>query len=275
MNLAAVNAFYEVRPFPGYAPGDDATALLDRCHASPFLAALDRAVAPDARVLEVGCGTGQLSNFLALAAPRRRVLGLDYTRASLAAAEEFRRHAGARNLQLARANLFAMPARAQAFDVVICRGVVHHTPDPDGAIREVCARVAPGGYLVLGFYERVARLPHRMRRALSRGGAHPIRILDAVLRRRDLDEDKKRTWIEDQYRHPLEVSLSFLHVFDVVRGAGLQWVASVPPAPPGGLFDATPQPSPGALRWRRAEWAWRCVKDEDAGLVCLVARRQA
>ena len=25
MNLAAVNAFYEARPFPGYAPGDDAT----------------------------------------------------------------------------------------------------------------------------------------------------------------------------------------------------------------------------------------------------------
>ena len=66
-----------------------------------------------------------------------------------------------------------------------------------------------------------------------------------------------------------------LHVFDVVRGAGLAWVSSVPPAPPGGLFDATPLPSRGALRWRRVEWAWRCMKDEDAGLVCLVARREA
>ena len=275
MNLAAVNAFYEVRPFPGYAPGDDASSLLDRCRASPFLAALDLAIAPDARVLEVGCGTGQLCNFLALSGPRRRIVGLDYTRASLAAAEDFRRHAGARNLQLTRADLFAMPVRAREFDVVISRGVVHHTPDPDGAIREVCARVAPGGHLVLGFYERVARLPHRMRRALSRGGTHPVRFLDAVLRRRDLDEEKKRTWIEDQYRHPLEVSLSFLHVFDVVRGEGLGWVASVPPAPAGGLFDPTAQPTRGALRWRRADWAWRCLMDEDAGLVCLVARRES
>ena len=274
MNLAAVNAFYEVRPFPGYAPGDDAPTLLDRCRASPFLAALDRAVDPSARVLEVGCGTGQLSNFLALAGPRRRVVGLDYTRASLEAAEGFRRRAGARNLLLLRADLFRMPVPHGAFDVVVSRGVVHHTPDPDGAVREVCARVAPGGHLVLGFYERVARLPHRARVALSGGGRRPIRALDAVLRRRDLTEDKKRTWIEDQYRHPLEHCLSFLHVLDVVRGAGLRWVASVPPAPAGGLFEASTEPSRAALRWRRFGWAWRCLTDEDAGLVCLVARRE-
>jgi SAM-dependent methyltransferase len=152
VNLAAVNAFYELRPFPGYGPADDATTLLDRCRASPFLVALDRATTPDARVLEEGCGTGQLSNFLALAGPRRRVTGLDYTRASLDAAEAFRRRAGTRNLLLLRADLFAMPVPERAFEVVISRGVVHHTPDPDGAIRAVCARVAPGGHLVLGFY---------------------------------------------------------------------------------------------------------------------------
>jgi len=273
VNLAAVNAFYELRPFPGYAPGDDAAALLDRCRTSPFVVALDRATAPDARVLEVGCGTGQLSNFLALAGPRRRVTGLDYTRAALEAAEAFRRRAGARNLLLLRADLFAMPVPAWAFDVVVCRGVVHHTPDPDGAIREVCARVGPGGHLVLGFYERIARLPHRARVLLARNGRRPIRALDAVLRRRDLDDTRKLTWIEDQYRHPLERSLSILHVLDVVRGAGLQWVASVPPAPAAGLFDPTPLPSRAALRRRRLEWAWRCIVDEDAGLVCLVARR--
>ena len=36
-----------------------------------------------------------------------------------------------------------------------------------------------------------------------------MRALDPVLRRRDLDEEKKRTWIEDQYRHPLEHILAF------------------------------------------------------------------
>ena len=40
----AVEAFYERRPFPGYAAGDDAHTLLDRSRASPFLVALDAAI---------------------------------------------------------------------------------------------------------------------------------------------------------------------------------------------------------------------------------------
>src|SRR6185295_4758895 len=72
-----VQAFYEARPFPGYAPADDAASILDRCRRSPFLVALDRAVPPDARVLDAGCGTAQLANFLALAGPRRRIVGAD------------------------------------------------------------------------------------------------------------------------------------------------------------------------------------------------------
>ena len=35
-----VEAFYDVRPFPGYAPGDTAGSLLDRSRRSAFLDAL-------------------------------------------------------------------------------------------------------------------------------------------------------------------------------------------------------------------------------------------
>jgi SAM-dependent methyltransferase len=264
-----VAAFYEARPFPGYAPGDDAASLLDRCRSSPFLRALDLAVAPDARVLDAGCGTGQVGSFLALAAPRRRVLGADRCAASLAAAEDFRRRAGIRNLSLLRADIFALP-----LDVVISRGVVHHTPDPERATLSVCSHVRPGGVLLLGIYESIARLPHHARRRLSLGGRRPIAALDPVLRRRDLDDEKKRTWIEDQYRHPLEHSLSFTALLGTVKSAGLHWLSSVPPAVPGGaLFQPTPEPGAFGLLLRRWGWALRCLTDEDAGLVCLLARR--
>ncbi len=85
-----VNSFYEARPFPGYADGDDATTLLDRCRASPFAAALDQSIPPQATVLDAGCGTGQISNFLALAGRRRTLVGADACRASLRLAEGFR-----------------------------------------------------------------------------------------------------------------------------------------------------------------------------------------
>mgnify|MGYP001298854300 CR=1 FL=1 len=119
-----VTAFYVRNPFPGYAPSDDATTLLERSRRSPFLVELDRAIAPDATVLDCGCGTGQLAAFLALAAPRRRVVGVDACPASLAAAAAFKERARIAGLSHYLCDLFRLPLAAGAFDVVISRGVV-------------------------------------------------------------------------------------------------------------------------------------------------------
>jgi len=272
--MRAPRATYRLQLGPGLT-FDDAAALLDRCRASPFLDGLDRAIAPDATVLDAGCGTGQITNFLGLAGPRRRVLGADLCRASLAAAEGFRDKAGVHNVRFARADLFHLPTREERFDVVISRGVVHHTPDPPRATEQVARRVAPGGMLVLGFYESIARMPHQARQVLSRGGRAPIALLDPVLRRRDLDARKKQTWIEDQYRHPLEKLLPFPGVTAALERQGFTWVRSVPPATSADeLFEPTPRPGSLALLGRRLGWAWRCLWDEDAGLVCVVLRRR-
>ena len=272
---AEVEAFYRRNPFPGYQDSDDAGALIDRCRSAPFLSELDAAIAPRARVLDCGCGTGQLAAFLALAGPRRDVFGVDGCTASLAEADRFKRRERIENLTLARADLFALPLREGAFDVVICRGVVHHTPDPDRATIEVARRVAPGGVLLLGFYESIARIPHRMRRGLSKVIGHPLAILDPVLRRRDLDALKKDTWIADQYLHPLEHILPFPRMVELVESQGFEWLRSVPPATSAGaIFDATDRPGSAQLFFRRLEWAMRCLSDQDAGLVCFVARKR-
>jgi ubiquinone/menaquinone biosynthesis C-methylase UbiE len=122
--------------------------------------ALDRALPSDARILDCGSGTSQLAAFLALSAPRRKVFALDGCRASLACADAFRARVGIPNLNLVRADLFDLPVKADSFEYVISRGVVHHTPDPAEAIRRVARCVGPGGTLVLGFYETWARLFH-------------------------------------------------------------------------------------------------------------------
>src|SRR5262245_44125695 len=62
-----VRDFYTVAPFPGYPPGMSLLALRQRAARSEFARLLDQAVAPDARIVEVGCGTGQMSLFLASA----------------------------------------------------------------------------------------------------------------------------------------------------------------------------------------------------------------
>jgi len=269
-----VEGFYSKNPFPGYAPGDNRGTLLDRSRRAHFLTSLDEAIPLDAKVLECGCGTAQLSAFLAISAPGRTVIGVDGCRVSLECGDEFRRRVGIDNMQLVRADLFDLPVPEGGYQVVISRGVVHHTPDPDEAIRQVARRVASGGVLVLGFYETAGRLVHCLRRSLTKVRREPVRILDPVLRRRDLDEEKKRIWIEDQYRHPLEHILPMPHVFEVLQSEGFGWVRSVPPAATdGGLFDSTPQPGALGMTLLRSGWAFRGLTDPDAGLVSLVARR--
>lgn len=273
-SAAQVEEFYTENPFPGYAAADDVGSLLDRSRYSLFLRRLDAAIPPVSRVLDCGCGTAQLAAFLALAGPNRQVFAMDGCRRSLSLAEEFRARTQTPNLQLVRADLFDLPIRPASFDVVVSRGVVHHTPDPDRAIARVADAVAPGGYLVLGFYESMARIVHRMRRGLSRVVGRPWTLLDPVLRRRDLDAEKKRIWSEDQYHHPLEHILPLPRVVSILDQLGFSWVRTVPPlADRSALFGVTPRP--GGLWWRRAAWMLGGVHDPDAGLVFYIARRSA
>lgn len=273
-NAAEVEEFYTHNPFPGYASGDDGASLLDRSRRSPFLVALDAATPADARVLDCGCGTAQLAAFLALSSPARTVIGVDGCRASLEHADRFREKARIANLQLVRGDLFELPVADGGFHFVISRGVVHHTPDPERAIACVARTVAPGGVLLLGFYETMGRAFHCARRGLGRLVGREIRALDPILRRRDVEEEKKRIWIGDQYHHPLERILPLPRVLAQLDDLGLRFVRTVPPAPRGsGVFDATPEPGAAGLFLRRLGWMAAGVGDPDAGLVIVVARR--
>src|SRR5215813_3610695 len=86
-----VRRFYDRAPFPGYPPRDSLQALHARAERSAFARLLNRAIPGDARIVEIGCGTGQMSLYLARA--DRIVVGADLTRASLllggAAAQRF------------------------------------------------------------------------------------------------------------------------------------------------------------------------------------------
>src|SRR5947199_8058033 len=62
-----VRRFYEQEPFPGYPPRDSLSGLRARAERSAFARLLDGAIPGDATVVEVGCGTGQMSLYLARA----------------------------------------------------------------------------------------------------------------------------------------------------------------------------------------------------------------
>jgi SAM-dependent methyltransferase len=53
-----------------------------------------------------------------------------------------------------QADILDLPAADGAFDVVLCLGVLQHTPDPEASIRALAAKVKAGGRLVIDHYAR-------------------------------------------------------------------------------------------------------------------------
>jgi SAM-dependent methyltransferase len=91
------------------------------------------------RVLDVGCGEGQIAR-LALAGGARTAVGVDPTWAQVAVAT-----ARAGGPAYARAGAGALPFGAGAFDAVVACLVFEHIRDVDDAIAEVARVLEPGG----------------------------------------------------------------------------------------------------------------------------------
>ncbi|MFP5374478.1 MAG: bifunctional 2-polyprenyl-6-hydroxyphenol methylase/3-demethylubiquinol 3-O-methyltransferase UbiG [Gammaproteobacteria bacterium] len=116
----------------------------------------DRVELAGARVLDVGCGGGLLSE--ALAAAGARVTAIDLAPelvkvARLHALESGVPAGGAIDYRLQSAESLA-DEQPGAFDAVTCMEMLEHVPDP-GAILFACARLLrPGGRLVLSTLNR-------------------------------------------------------------------------------------------------------------------------
>ena len=106
-----VRRFYDAAPFPGYPPGDSLTWLRARAGRSAFARLLDASIAGDARIAEVGCGTGQMSLYLARA--DREVVALDLSREALKLGADAARRYGIGEVAFVEADLTRLPLKAR------------------------------------------------------------------------------------------------------------------------------------------------------------------
>jgi SAM-dependent methyltransferase len=117
------------------------------------------------------------------------------------------------------ANLLEMPFVPGQFDLVICRGVIHHTPDPAVSFKCVADQVAAGGMLYLGgCYEPGTRGILEVRSLLPRSWSYPEWLLLSAASivtalRAVLEGIRRRTLAPSFFKHHYRVSR--LEVFDV------------------------------------------------------------
>jgi ubiquinone/menaquinone biosynthesis C-methylase UbiE len=129
---------------------DDFSKTYDRPRSDGYHAFIDdletecvRRWMPGPRVLEVGCGTGQILKRVRAFAPA--ALGVDLSGGMLA-------HARARGLTVGQASATQLPFPDRSFDLVYSFKVLPHIPDLAGAIAEVHRVLDAGGVAVLEFY---------------------------------------------------------------------------------------------------------------------------
>jgi SAM-dependent methyltransferase len=243
-----VREFYTRAPFPNYPPNDTLSWLRGRAAKSEFARLLEQAIPGDAVVLELGCGTGQMSLFLATA--DRVIVGADLTRASLELGARAAAKYGLDRVRFVETDLRSPGLREGTFDVVYSSGVLHHTPDPRASFKSMARLVRPGGMVVLGLYNAYARFPHLLRRAVAKITGNKFIPFDPILRARDTEPERRKAWLFDQYEHPEEHRHTTSEVQGWFEENGIEYLRTYPDS----LIAAAPLE--GAQLFQPAEDDW-------------------
>ena len=99
---------------------------------------------PGARILDAGCGTGEASGRLAEAFPQATVLGVDIVDAHLELARTRHAPLGAR-VAFEHRSVYQLGLPDAAFDLTVCRHVIHAIPHPEQVLAELARVTRPGG----------------------------------------------------------------------------------------------------------------------------------
>ena len=270
-----VKAFYEKTPFPNYDDLDSRESLRAKAQRGVFARLLDRQLPRSAKILEAGCGTGQLSNFLGMGWDRT-VIGADLCHNSLRLAKAFRDRCSIENAHFVQMNLFRPPFADGTFDVIISNGVLHHTSDPKGGFVQLARKLKPGGYFVIGLYNWLGRLPTLWRRALIQMFGDGWARLDSRLRGHALNNGRRSAWFMDQYRHPHESKHSIDEVMGWFGECGIETGLTIPPV--GEPFTEetrlfAPRPPSSRLDRFATELEMLLKGGTDGGLYIVIGRR--
>jgi 2-polyprenyl-3-methyl-5-hydroxy-6-metoxy-1,4-benzoquinol methylase len=223
---AKVSDFYEDAPFPNYEDNETILDIVNKGRQNPFLVKLKNEIGLNKRVIEVGCGTGQLSVFLAHGT-NNQCIGFDLTTASVRLGAEFAQKANLNNLAFVNGSLFDTQFEDESFDVIWCSGVLHHTNDPKGGFEHLVSKLKKDGYIIIGLYNSYGRFRTHLRRILFKTFGEKALILDPALRRMK-SEAKRKAWINDQYLHPHETCHSFDEVLDWFHEQGIEFCHGIP-----------------------------------------------
>jgi SAM-dependent methyltransferase len=273
---AQIKAFYEKTPFPNYDEFDSIGSLVEKARKRVFAKLLDDQIPYGTKIIECGCGTGQLTSFLSVAG--RTAIGADMCLNSLRMAQTFKEKNALKRAHFFQMNLFRPCFVPASFDLVISNGVLHHTSDPFLAFRTISTLVKPKGYIMIGLYHRYGRLTTDLRRFIFRITGDRLASLDPRMGER-ISGARKNAWFMDQYKNPHESKHTIGEVLGWLKESGFSFVKSIPKTIPLEPFKESEalfvkdELGSALSRWL-VELGMMFTSSRDGGLFIVIAQKR-
>lgn len=273
-----VRAFYESCSFPGYEEFETPFDLIEKAQDGIYAGLLDEQLPLGVKILDAGCGTGQLAIFLSMV--HRWVVGIDFSYSSLHKANNFKKRFELHNVDFAEMDLFCLGLKEKSFDYIFCNGVLHHTADAYGAFQNLCRLAKPGGYITVGLYNDYGRLLLDLRRWIFHLTNDKFKWLDFFIRQKSMGKEKKHIWFIDQYKNPHEDKFTVDKVLNWFQQNDIEYVNSVPKirllgeqcTPSDRLFE---QCDPGSrLNHLLCQLGWIFSQGREGGFFITIGRKR-
>lgn len=157
MNSDAIKDFYSNLHFPGRYTIDDLEFYQrEGVGINIYLNEIDAVMGNGLTVLDVGCGTGLVSNTFAKLYPNSSFTGVDFSD-SIDYAKKISIDHDIKNTSWIKEDFLKVKLEKK-YDIVICCGVMHHIPQYQDALKKLKALVKPGGRLLLALYNPLGKI---------------------------------------------------------------------------------------------------------------------
>ncbi len=223
-----VSEFYTSNPFPNYKIDDDKISILEKGNKNLLANQFKKFVGHNKKILEIGCGTGQLSTYFSIG-NNNLVVAMDATLQSLKIAKNFAKKNDIQNLIYVNADIFEDVLVNEYFDFIWCNGVLHHTKDPNQAFNVAIKSLKKNGYVLIGLYNKFGRLRTLIRKLFYKIiGLKFLEIFDPTLKKLKISKEEKLAWIRDQYNHPQESLHTLDEILNWFEKNKIDFVSSIP-----------------------------------------------
>ena len=224
-----VKNFYKDDPFPNYELSDNRGTIISKGDQNLYTFNLKKFIGHNKKILEVGSGTSQLANYLAVG-NNNSVVAFDLNFESLKIGSLFAQNNNINNVDFVCGDIFDDIFENNTFDFVLCNGVLHHTKDTYDSFKHSLNWLKKDGYILVGLYNKYGRLRTFLRKYIYKiFGKKILMLFDPVLRKIEKGSSKKiNAWIKDQYTHPVERTHSFDDVLKWFEACNVEFVNSFP-----------------------------------------------